>query len=136
MGIEMTTAAAEASYLADHISQWQGKGYTAFNPHSKPIEELPIIYGFNNGGSAGMLSAVLIAQDGTFLGGHACSNEGYMPRDLGIVEGSRLDRHENFREHYPDGYRMDFVTYSEAERHTGLREAFELQRELLNHDTA
>ena len=125
----MTTAIAEKAYLYEHLRQWEGKGYAVFNPHEKPIHELPVIYGFNNGGGSYFLSAVLIAEDGTALGSHTCSNEGYMPHDLGILEGSRPDRHETFRAHYPDGYRMDFVGYNDAAAHEGLQRAFKLNEE-------
>lgn len=119
----MTTPAAAAAYLAEHQSQWGDKGFAVYNPESRPLEELPVIYGFNNGGSVGLLQGLLIAEDGTLLGAHACSDEGYMPHDLGILEGSRPDRHERFREHFPRGYRMDFVTYADVPGHEGLTEA-------------
>ena len=122
----MTTPQAEAAYLAAHLMNWQGKPYAVFNPHNKPLEELPVIWGFNNGGSPGMLSAVLLADDGTSLGGHCCSSEGYMPHDLGIVEGSRPDRHEGFRQHYPDGYRMAFAKYD----HPGIEAAYQRNQEM------
>lgn len=77
-----------------------------YNPNDRPVEELPVIYGFNNGGSPGWYQGVLLAEDGTCLGGHVCSHESFMPGDLGVLEGSRNDRHEHFRQHYPDGYRM------------------------------
>lgn len=95
-----------------------------FNPHSKPVEELPVIYGFNNGGSDDWWSGVLLAEDGTGLGGHVCSHEGFMWGDLGILEGSRPDRHEGFQKHYPDGYRMEFVGYNDVRKHDGLNAAF------------
>jgi hypothetical protein len=120
----MTTQAAAQLYLAKHLAEWQGKGYAVHNPHNKQMEELPVIYGFNNGGGAGFLHAVLLADDGACLGGHMCSAEGYMPHDLGVIEGSRPDRHETFREHYPDGYRMDFVPASEVMTHPGLSAAY------------
>lgn len=119
----MTTAAAEKVYLARHLGEWNGTPYAVFNPHNKPVEELPVIYGFNNGGSSGWLSGALIAQDGEVLGGHVCSHEGYMRADLGILEGSRPDRHDEFRAHYPDGYRMDFVPSADVMTHSGLDEA-------------
>lgn len=93
------------------------------NPKAKPETELPVIYGFNNGGEPGWMRAALIAEDGTLLGGHLCSNERFMPGDLGILEGCREDRHEGFRKHYPDGYRMEFVGYDAVEGHAGLQEA-------------
>lgn len=117
----MTTEKAAASYLAQHNHALEGRGYAVYNPNNKPVDELPIIYGFNNGGSPGMLSAILLAEDGTHLGSHCCSDEGYMRNDLGILEGTRSDRHETFQKHYPDGYRMDFVTAEENRAdHSGL----------------
>lgn len=121
----MTTPQAEIAYLNEHLVEWQGKGYASFNPHDKPLEELPVIWGFNNGGSPGWYSGVLLADDGTSLGGHVCSHEGYMRHDLGIVEGSRPDRHETFRKHYPNGYRMDFVPAAEVTTHPGLEAAYQ-----------
>jgi hypothetical protein len=110
----MTTKAAAAAYEAAHVLEHQHRGWAIYNPHGKPVSELPVIYGWNNGGEEGWMSACLIAQDGTSLGGHICSSEGYMPADLGILEGTRPDRHEEFKAHYPDGYRMEFVGYEEA----------------------
>jgi len=121
----MTTEAAATLYLAQHLAEWAGKGYAVFNPHSKPIEELPVIYGFNNGGSPGWYSGCLLAEDGEGLGGHICSAEGYMIHDLGVADGSRPDRHETFRQHYPDGYRMDFVPAKDAMTHPGLEAAYQ-----------
>lgn len=91
-----------------------------FNPKDRPADELPVIYGFNNGGQPGLLNGVLIAEDGAYLGGHACSHEFYMPGDLGVIEGHRPDRHEKFRHHYPDGYRMEFVGHAQVKSHPGL----------------
>ena len=122
----MTTASAAALYLAQHNHAHESKGYAMFNPHNKHFDELPVIYGFNNGGSPGWLSGCLVATDGTGLGGHICSDEGYMPHDLGILEGTRPDRHEAFRAHYPDGYRMDFVSYKDVPDHAGINAALKL----------
>jgi hypothetical protein len=125
LGGFMTTEAAAHFYLAEHLLEWEGKGYEIFNPHGKPIAELPVIYGFNNGGSADWWNGDLLAEDGHFLGGHICSNEGYMPHDLGVLKGSRPDRHEGFQKHYPDGYRMDFVPIAETKTHEGLNTAYQ-----------
>jgi hypothetical protein len=124
---EMTTPAAARLYEAQHLLEWEGRGYATFNPHGKPLDELPVIYGFNNGGEPGWMSAVLLAEDGTGLGGHICSSEGYMRHDLGVLEGSRPDRHEGFQKHYPDGYRMEFIGEAEvrARNNPGLELAYE-----------
>lgn len=121
----MTTPAAAQQYLHEHLVVWTGKGYEVYNPHNKPLEELPVIYGFNNGGAPNWLQAIAIAEDGNVLGSHICSHEGYMPHDLGVVKGSRPDRHEEqYKVHYPDGYRMDFVPFS----HEGVTKAIELNK--------
>jgi hypothetical protein len=103
--------------------------WAVVNPHNKPVEELPIIYGFNNGGEPGWYDAVLVAQDGTYLGSHICSHECFMPGDLGVSIGMRPDRHLKFLEHYPDGYRMQFVGLTDGlpatTGHEGLRAAIE-----------
>ena len=124
----MTTPAAAKLYEAQHVYEMEGKQYAIYNPHNKPVGELPVIYGFNNGGSGGFMSAVLIAEDGTGLGGHCCSSEAYMYHDLGILEGTRPDRHETFQKHYPDGYRMDFVKYEDFKDHEALKKACELNQ--------
>lgn len=104
--------------------------FAVYNPHDKPVDELPAIYGWNNGGSPGWLHAVLLAEDGVGMGGHVCSAEGYMPHDLGLLEGSRPDRHEGFRQHYPDGYRMVWVPTSEVQTHPGLEAAYQRNQAL------
>ena len=125
----MTTKAAEALYLAQHVYEHEGKGWAVFNPHNKPVQELPAIYGFNNGGSPGWYSAVAISADGHCLGGHCCSAEGYMPHDLGILEGTRQDRHtDQYQKHYPDGYRMVWIPSAEVKGHEGLDEAVRLHQ--------
>jgi hypothetical protein len=126
----MTTAAAAKLYEAQHLLEMEGKRNAVYNPHNKPVNELPFIFGFNNGGSGSFMFAQLIAQDGAGLGSHLCSSEAYMPADLGILEGTRADRHEGFREHYPDGYRMLFVPSAQIAGCAELQEAFDLNRAL------
>lgn len=121
----MTTPAAERLYQAQHEVSMEGRRYAIYNPHNKPVEELPYIYGFNNGGAPKFLEGALVAEDGTYLGGHCCSHECYMRHDLGIFEGTRPDRHETFRAHYPDGYRMTFISYDDYPKATALHTALE-----------
>lgn len=42
---------------------------------------------------------------------------------------TRPDRHEGFRKHYPDGYRMDFIGEDEVKTHAGLKAAYKLNQE-------
>jgi hypothetical protein len=82
---------------------------------------------FNNGGESGFLQAVAISEDGVCLGSHICSTEAYMPHDLGVLEGTRLDRHENdYRKHYPEGYIMEFIPSNAIKDHEKLNVAFTL----------
>jgi len=124
----MTTKEAAARYLMEHQMEVMGRKVAVFNPKDLDIGELPVIFGFNNGGRPGWFEAVLIAEDGNCLGGHICSDEGYMPNDLGILEGTRSDRHETFQKHYPDGYRMEFVSSEEVKGHVGLQKAFDINK--------
>jgi len=126
----MTTKIAEKLYQAQHNSEMEGKNWAIYNPNKKELKDLPIIYGFNNGGPSVFLSGQLIAEDGTALGGHACSNECYMEHDLGILEGTRPDRHETFKKHYPKGYKMEFYGYEDAKKHKGIDKAYELNKKL------
>lgn len=131
----MTTPAAENLYEAEHLSVMEGRKAAVYNPHNKPIEDLPFIYGFNNGGKHGWMQAELMAEDGTHLGGHICTSEAYMPHDLGILEGTRPDRHQTFRKHYPDGYRMEFVGVETVTSHKKLKRAYELNQQQAEEQT-
>lgn len=108
--------------------------YYVFNPHNKPIEELPVIIGFNNGGRAGWMHAQLVYPDGRGGGSHFCSHEGYMRGDLGILNGYREDRHEAHQKIYPDGYRMDFVPSEKIDDHEELQKRIKLAYELIEEE--
>lgn len=86
------------------------------------------IYCFQNvvGGGEGV--AYAMADDGEVLGTHFCSSEFYVPQDLGVREGCRLDRHETYAKHFPNGYEMEFVRAKDVETHLGLKEAFRLNQ--------
>ena len=86
----------------------------------------PKIFAFSNVVGGGDGQALAIAEDGTVLGEHWCSHEGYVSHDLGVTPGSRPDRHETYAKHYPDGYEMEFVRSRDIDGHEGLRKAFEL----------
>jgi len=122
----MTTPQAAALYLAQHQMEVYGRPVAVFNPNART--DLPAIYAFSNvvGGGDGI--AYAMAADGTVLGSHWCSNEGYVPNDLGVLEGCREDRHERYRKHYPEGYRMEFVRSADVKSHEGLTEAFRLNK--------
>lgn len=128
-GTKMTTPEAARRYEAEHVRKFAGRETVVYNPHNKNEVELPIIYGFNNGGASGWMHAQLLSQDGIPLGSHICSSEAYMPSDLAIVAGGNERRHEHFKMYYPDGYRMDFVPKSEFDSCEGLKEALKRNQE-------
>jgi hypothetical protein len=123
----MTTPQAAERYLQQHLATVNGKPTSVYNPNNKPVEDLPVIYGFNNGGSPGWYEGVILAEDGKCLGGHICSHEGYMPYGLGMIEG-RPDRHEAFTAHYPNGWRCAFVKSEDLVSHKGIDEACRLNQ--------
>lgn len=125
----MTTKAAEKLYLAQHENEMNGKGFAVYNPKNKKQIDLPVIYGFNNGGTPGWYTGVVLTEAGTCLGSHICSHEDYMLHDLGILAGTRPDRHKSFKKHYPEGYRMAFVGINEVKKHKGLEKALQLNHE-------
>ena len=89
----------------------------------------PKIYCFSNviGGGDGI--AYAMAEDGTVLGSHWCTNETYVCNDLSVNEGARPDRHKTYREHYPDGYEMEFIPAANVMKHEGLQKAITLNQE-------
>jgi hypothetical protein len=99
-----------------------------FNPKKLPVEKLPVIFGYNAGGRAGWDNGRLIAEDGVRLGEHYCSSEEYMKGDLGILEGFGMDKHRDFQKHYPDGYRMEFVSYEDVMTHERLQDAIQKEK--------
>ena len=97
---------------------------------------MPKIYCFSNIPNGGDGIAYAIAEDGTVLGSHWCSHEGYVSNDLGVNDGARPDRHETYARHYPDGYEMEFVRAADVKSHTGLNGAFDLnQKQAKDADT-
>jgi hypothetical protein len=119
----MTTEAAAALYLAQHNFVLQGRECGVYNPKHKQLDELPIIYGSSFCSEGGDRAYYALAEDGTCLGSHWCSAEGYAPADLGCLDGTRPDRHEDYKKHYPDGYRMEFVRSSDFHHHIGAQKA-------------
>ncbi len=122
----MTTKAAEAQYLAEHINENKHRHTVVFNPQDLPLEELPCIYAFSNVPNGGDGQALAVAEDGHVLGSHWCSNESYVPYDLGVLEGARPDRQKDYEKHYPNGFQMVFVRSADVLWHQGIKKALAL----------
>lgn len=87
----------------------------------------PKIYCFINGGILGWLNVVGIAEDGHILSGHASSNELFAKHDIGITSDWK---HDNYKEHYPDGYELEWIDCDDLSNHKGLNEACKKNNEL------
>lgn len=103
---------------------------TLFDGQSVEVEgsDKPKIYCFSNVAGGGWGIAMAMAEDGTVLAQHLCSNEGYIPIDLGVGEDSRFDRNEEYSKHYPDGYEIEYVAAVDVSSHEGVTEAYRLNQ--------
>ena len=79
------------------------------------------------GGGEGPCYAM--AEDGTVLGEHWCSHENFAPGDLGVTPDRRPDRHVTYREHYPNGYEMEFIPAANLAAHEAFQAAFKKNHE-------
>jgi hypothetical protein len=87
---------------------------------------MPKIYCFTTSATGGQGQAYAIAEDGTILATHWCSEEFYVPNDLGVTPGGMgTSKHRLYEMHYPEGYDMEFVSVRDS-RHEGLRVALDI----------
>lgn len=69
--------------------------------------ELPAIYIFANNRIQGEPNCIALAEDGTCVGGHFSSSNGFARLDMGLVEGHDWSKkNEGYAKHYPNGYRL------------------------------
>lgn len=73
----------------------------------------------------GDVLCIALAEDGTVLRSHVCSNESFAKLDLG---DSRSVCRDAYVSHYPDGYELEFVRTSDVEHHAGIRAATALNK--------
>jgi hypothetical protein len=79
------------------------------------------IYCFINGGSPGFLCVVALAEDGTGICSHLSSNIMYAKHDIGI---SSDWKHDLYKNHYPNGYELEWIDNEDIHTHEGLEIAF------------
>lgn len=87
---------------------------------------MPKIYAFSNVVGGGDGPCYAIAEDGTVVGSHYCSHEGWASHDLGVTSDWH---HDEYKAHYPDGFEVEFVPCAQIETHDGLQAALKLNRE-------
>lgn len=96
-----------------------------YNPKNRPEAELPVIYGFptTQYGDTDW-GGIALTQEGVKLAQHVSSCEGWLAIDLGTSKFGNAVRHNTFVEHYPDGFKTEYVDSQQTE-HEGLKAAIE-----------
>ena len=84
------------------------------------MSELPKVYVFLNGGGPGLYHCIGLAEAGTVLAQHGRTTEEYAPHDLGVTSDWK---HDLYREHYPDGFEVEFVYGVRFKAHEGVQAA-------------
>lgn len=87
------------------------------------------IYCFNNGGPYGYMIAVALADDGVCIASHLCTNEHYMPHDLGMM-GSTW-KHDLYDAHFGKG-NWELVWIDDPRTDERVQKAIELHRKMAN----
>lgn len=64
-----------------------------------------------------------MAEDGTHLAGHVCSDHGFISHDMGFTSDWK---HDQYNRHYPDGWEL--VMVDDPKNHEGLQAAYELNQ--------
>lgn len=75
--------------------------------------------------------AFALAEDGTGLGSHLCSNPTFIRHDMGFTSSRHRDAYDK---HYPDGYDLEFIEPAFLDTHEGFQKAFKLNQEMVEHD--
>lgn len=79
-------------------------------------DEKPKVYCFSTARDGGAGTAFGLAEDGTVLAHHGCSDESFVPGDL----GSTSHNCAKYEAHYPDGFAVEFVSAARIAKHEGL----------------
>jgi len=86
----------------------------------------PTIFVFCNSCAPQWHGAVALAEDGTGLTGHVCSEHGWIGHDMGF---SSDWKHDVYNKHYPDGWSLEYVEVDDIPGHERLQKAFELNKQ-------
>ena len=77
-----------------------------------------------SGWGHGDVVAYALAEDGTGVGSHLSSGVSWAKHDIGLTS---TWHHETYREHYPDGYEVQWI--DDPENSPELKAALELNRQ-------
>ena len=110
----------------EFITRYNGHMQAFYNPNNRLIADLPTIYGYTAERKGSSLVGRLVAQDGTIFASQICDDESHMLISFGIISNAN-ENHKMFKEHYPDGYKMELVLEKETPTHAGLNAVFARQ---------
>jgi hypothetical protein len=79
----------------------------------------------NGSTPGGDVYAQALAEDGSGLGSHLSSNVDFAKHDIGLTSDWH---HDTYREHYPDGYELEWIDEQDLESHDGWQKAFALNQ--------
>jgi hypothetical protein len=98
------------------------------------MEKKTKIYGFNGGGEFGYYIAIAMDSEGAVVASHLCSDESFMPFDLGMSQGVTR-KHDIYDAKYGAGnWETEFIPSSQHDTHEGLKRAIELNTLLKSED--
>ena len=69
-----------------------------------------------------------IAEDGTGLAHHLSSSPAFSRSDMGMPPSTW--KHEIYKEHYPEGYELEWIEFVDVPTHAGLAAALLLNEKL------
>lgn len=69
-----------------------------------------------------------LAEDGKGLASHLSSDVSFSKHDMGLTSNWK---HDAYKEHYPDGYEVEWV--DDPENHNGWKNAFTLNQQSAQH---
>jgi hypothetical protein len=67
-----------------------------------------------------------LAEDGTGLCSHLSSNPSFSRHDMGITSDWK---HDIYKDHYPDGYELEWIETKDLDTHPGFIAAYDLNQE-------
>lgn len=83
--------------------------------------------------TSGDMVGCALAEDGTCLAGHFSSSKAWLFHDMGLTSDWK---HENYREHYPEGYELEWVEFDYVGGHEGLMKACELNQAMAEEEAS
>lgn len=88
---------------------------------TKVFPRLPEIYVFQSSEGDTYIGGKAIAEDGSYVASHSSSDETWLRHDLGVTSDWY---HDDYRKHYPHGFRVVWVAPAEVPTHAGIQAAF------------